>query len=365
MKIMTILGTRPELIRLSLILRRLDDLCDHVFVHTGQNHAPGLWGDFLAEFDLRQPDHDLKAEQGTLGERIGQILAGAERVLIHEKPDRLLILGDTNSALAAIMAKRQGVPVYHMEAGNRCHDDRVPEEVNRRIIDHSSDILLPYTEGSRRNLLAEGIPGHRIYVTGNPIGEVLDAMAEGIAAARPLAALGLAPDGYLLFSFHREENVDVPERLAALMAGVERLVTLGGRQAVVSVHPRTRARLEAAGMVGQDRPGIHLMPPFGFRDFVSLQKNAHCVLSDSGTVQEEGAILRVPTVTLRDVTERPETLDKGANILCGVEPEAMERAYRLATARAPDWPLPEEYERRNVADTVARLLLGAGPTRRR
>ncbi|WP_313387515.1 non-hydrolyzing UDP-N-acetylglucosamine 2-epimerase [Rhodospirillum rubrum] len=356
---MTILGTRPELIRLSLILPRLDAVCDHVFVYTGQNAHPSLWRNFLGEFSLRSEDHDLGASQGTLGERVGAILAGAERVIGLERPDRVLILGDTNSGLSAYVAKRLGIPVFHMEAGNRCHDDRVPEEVNRRVIDHCSDLLMPYTEHGRRNLLAEGIPGQRIVVTGNPIGEVLAAMAERIDAATALGALGLRPGAYLLFTFHRQENVDVPQRLMALMAGVRRVMAVSGLPAVVSVHPRTRAHLEASGLADQGRGDLMLMEPFGFCDFVALEKSARCVLSDSGTVQEEGAILGVPTVTLRDVTERPETLETGSNILCGVDPEAMERAFRLVTATPPNWPVPLDYTRMNVADTVVRLLIGA------
>jgi UDP-N-acetylglucosamine 2-epimerase (non-hydrolysing) len=357
MKVLTVLGTRPEIIRLSLVIEKLDRLCDHVLVHTGQNFDPRLSDVFFEELSVRAPDHYLGAAGATFGEQVGKILAGMETVLRAERPDRLLILGDTNSGLSALVAKRLGIPVFHMEAGNRCYDDRVPEETNRRVIDHSSDVLLPYTERSRDNLVREGVAAERVYVTGNPINEVLLRHEARIAGSAALRTLGLSPRGYLLVTMHRAENVDVEPRLLALTAALGALHRDYGVPVVCSLHPRTRSRLRDFG-IGEDAPGIHFVEPLGFFDFVALERDALCVLSDSGTVQEECCIFRVPNVTLRDVTERPETVECGSNILSGVEPASVAACVRAALARPPAWVPPREYLATNVSDVVVRLLLG-------
>ncbi len=354
MKVLTILGTRPEIIRLSRVVPKLDGLCEHVLVHTGQNYDSRLSDVFFEEMGVRAPDHRLEVASASFGEQIGRIIAGSERVLRDERPDRLLLLGDTNSSLSAIVAKRLGIPVFHMEAGNRAYDDRVPEEINRRVIDHSSDVLMPYTERSRANLLREGIAGERVYVTGNPIYEVLRAHEGAVAASDVLERLGLERGGYFLVTMHREENVDVEERLRALVDALLALRREYGRPVVCSVHPRTRKMIDSFGIDGGD---LVFSPPFGFFDFVALEREAFCVLSDSGTVQEECCILRVPNVTLRDVTERPETMEAGSNILSGVDEAAILRCVRTVLDARPSWTVPPEYLVEDVSSTVARILL--------
>ncbi len=356
MKILTLLGTRPEIIRLSLVIARLDALGDHVLVHTGQNYDPRLKDIFFEELGVREPDAHLGAT-GSFGEQVGTILAGCERLFAEHRPDRVLILGDTTSGLGAIVAKRMGIPVYHMEAGNRCYDDRVPEEVNRRIIDHSSDLLLPYTENSRRNLLAEGIPGSRILVTGNPIFEVIHAHEAAIAASRVLEELGLKAAGYFLVTLHRAENVDEKARLERFAEALVRVQREYGLPVIVSTHPRTQAKLQLFG-IGAANAEVRFLPPFGFFDFVALERQAACVLSDSGTVQEECCLFRVPNVTLRDVTERPETLECGSNLLSGSDPSRILACVRLALDSKRDWTPPAEYLRENVSETVVRILTG-------
>jgi UDP-N-acetylglucosamine 2-epimerase (non-hydrolysing) len=355
MKILTILGTRPEIIRLSEVIRLLDRHADHVLVHTGQNYDPRLSDQFFDELGVRAPDEQMGVRETGIGAQIGRILEHSERVLRHHRPDRLLILGDTNSGMSAIVARRLGIPVYHMEAGNRCYDDRVPEEVNRRVIDHSSSVLMPYTERSRQNLLAEGIDGRRIFVTGNPIKQVMDRHAAGVAASPILATLGLSAQRYFLVTAHRAENVDHEGRLRSLVAALARLHGTYHLPVVCSTHPRTQARLEALGLAAA---GVQFAPPFGFRDFLHLEQHAFCTLSDSGTVQEEACILGVPNVTIRDVTERPETIECGSNLLSGVEPDAILKAVALVTAAAPAWTPPAEYLQGHVAETVCRIVLG-------
>ncbi|QEM69764.1 UDP-N-acetylglucosamine 2-epimerase (non-hydrolyzing) [Geobacter sp. FeAm09] len=356
MKILTILGTRPEIIRLSRIVAKLDQLCDHVVVHTGQNYDVNLNDIFFQQLGVRAPDHYLGAK-GSFGEQLGTIVAGMERVFDREKPDRFLVLGDTNSSLGAIAAKRMGIPVYHMEAGNRCYDDRVPEEVNRRIIDHSSDILLPYTERSRQNLLREGIPGERIYVTGNPINEVINHYQPQIAQSRILEELGVAAGKYFLVTMHRAENVDIKERIESLTTTFARLQKEYGLPFIISTHPRTRARMEQFGM-DTANPLLRFMPPFGFFEFITLERNAFCVLSDSGTVQEECAIFGVPNVTIRDVTERPETLECGSNMLSGAEVESVMTCVKTVLSAACDWEAPKEYRAEQVSEVVTKIVLG-------
>jgi UDP-N-acetylglucosamine 2-epimerase (non-hydrolysing) len=356
MRIMTILGTRPEIIRLSRIIPRLDALCEHVLVHTGQNADPRLSDIFFDELDLRPPDHNFGVCGATFGEQIGQIIAASEHLLRAVRPSRLLLLGDTNSALSAIVAKRLGIPVFHLEAGNRCYDDRVPEEVNRRVIDHSSDLLLPYTWRARANLVREGIPEHRIHVVGNPIYEVLQHIAPAVERSDILTRLSLRPEGYFLVTLHRQENVDQAPRLRALLAALGQLHHDHGLPVVVSLHPRTRDRLARAGLDAPD--GVRLMPPFGLIDFVALERQARCVLSDSGTVQEECAIFGVPNVTLRDTTERPETLECGSGMLAGADPAAIQRCVRAVLDGPRAWQPPTEYTLPTVSDTVVRIVLG-------
>lgn len=359
MRVVTILGTRPEIIRLSRVIPVLDGQCDQVVVHTGQNFEPSLRDVFFAELGLRPPDHALDARGETPAALLAAILSGVEPVLEAVRPDRVLILGDTTSALSAIVARQLGIPVLHMEAGNRCYDDRVPEELNRRIVDHASSVLLPYTERSRDNLRREGIAAERIHVTGNPILEVLEHYGDRIDASDALDRLGLARGGFLLATLHRAENVDDPARLGSFLDAFERLHAELGLPIVWSIHPRTRSRLETSGRAMPR--GVRAVDPLGLFDFVRLERDARCVLTDSGTVQEECCIGRIPSVTLRDVTERPETLDVGSTVLTGADPAAIVAAVVAATATTSDWTPPPEYLARTVSATVARLVLGPMP----
>ena len=361
MKVMTVLGTRPEIIRLSLIIRMLDEYADHLLVHTGQNYDDRLNGLFFREMGVREPDYFLNVRGTGAGEQIGQILARIEPLLLEHRPDRLLILGDTNSGLSAIIARRLGIPVYHMEAGNRCFDFRVPEESNRRIIDHVSTVLMPYTNRSRENLLREGIAAASVYVTGNPIKEVIDHYAEPIRSSPVLAELGLSRGKYFLVTMHRAENVDVEERLRGLLQALIQLHSKYSYPVVCSLHPRTRARAEVFGL-DLAHAGIRFVEPFGFFDFVHLEQQAFCLLSDSGTVQEEACIFGVPNVTIRDVTERPETVECGSNVLAGCDPYTIVRLVQLVTERPASWTAPPEYLMGNVAETVCRIVLGYAGT---
>ena len=356
MKVITVLGTRPEIIRLSRVIEKVDKLGEHVLVHTGQNFDPNLNDIFFQQLGVRQPNYFLNAK-GPFGEQVGMILTKIEKIMLDEKPDKFLVLGDTNSALAAIIAKRLAIPVYHMEAGNRCYDDRVPEETNRRIIDHSSDILLPYTERSRQNLLREGIAGQRVFVTGNPILEVIQHYQKQIAASDVFSKLDIKANGYFLVTLHRAENVDIESRLLQFASALDQIQKKYKLPIIVSTHPRTRNRLESFGIT-VDNPLIQFMEPFGFFDFVSLEKNARCVLSDSGTVQEECCIFKVPNVTLRDVTERPETVECGSNILSGSDPTTIMRCLEVALSQSPSWTPPVEYLAENVSETIARIISG-------
>ncbi|MDA7512694.1 UDP-N-acetylglucosamine 2-epimerase (non-hydrolyzing) [Verrucomicrobia bacterium] len=356
MKIVTIFGTRPEIIRLSVIIPELDKHAEQILVHTGQNYDPNLSDVFLNELGIRKLDFHLGIRSSTFGEQAGEILTKTEELLIREKPDKLLILGDTNSGLAAIVASRLGIPVYHLEAGNRCYDNRVPEEVNRRIIDHSSDILLPYTQRSAANLVQEGIRRERIYVVGNPILEVIEHFMPKIEASQVLQRLGLKPQSYFLATMHRAENVDPPSRLKTLFEGLDNLSKKFGKPVILSAHPRTTDRLLKLGLeVNTNR--IRLEKPFGLFDFVHLEKSAAGVVTDSGTVQEEACIFGIPNVTIRDVTERPETIECGSNIIVGADPTLLTRSMELSLNSRGNWNAPPEYTMRNVASTVARVLL--------
>lgn len=354
---MTIFGTRPEIIRLSLVLKVLDQHCEHVTVHTGQNYDESLSDVFIRDLEIRTPDVHLGIVSKSFGEQVGQILSKTDKVLETHKPDRVLILGDTNTSLSAIAAARRQIPVFHMEAGNRCYDDRVPEEVNRRIIDHSSTVLLPYTERSKENLVREGIERDRIFVTGNPIKEVLDSFADSINASEILKTLGVKPFDYFLVTLHRAENVDIPERIAKIFYGLGEVAKKFSKNVLISVHPRTAERLEQNGLK-PDSTNIRLLKALPFFDFVKLEKNSLAVLTDSGTVQEECSIFGIPNITLRDVTERPETIECGSNILSGAETNSILSAVEIAIAQPAAWAPPREYLAENVSQTVSKILLG-------
>jgi UDP-N-acetylglucosamine 2-epimerase (non-hydrolysing) len=354
---MTIFGTRPEIIRLSLVMKLLDRYCEHITVHTGQNYHESLSDIFIRDLDVRTPDVHLGIRSSSFGDQIGQILSKIESLLDEYRPDKVLILGDTNSALSAIVAARKRIPVFHMEAGNRCYDDRVPEEVNRRIIDHSSSILLPYTNRSKENLVDEGIDRDRIFVTGNPIKEVLDHFALKIGTSTALSDLNVEPGGYFLATLHRAENVDLPERLKIIFNGFAGVAEKHSKPVLISVHPRTADKLLQYG-ISASEDAIKLIEPLGFFDFVALEKNAYAVMTDSGTVQEECCIFGKPNVTVRDVTERPETLEVGSNIISGADADSIALAVEVAVSASGQWTPPPEYLASNVAQTVAKIVLG-------
>lgn len=354
LKVMTVVGTRPEIIRLSATIKLLDRHTDHVLVHTGQNYDYELNEVFFDDLGLRKPDHFLEADTTSLGSALGSILTKTEAVLRIEAPDAFVILGDTNSCISAVIAKRLKVPVFHMEAGNRSFDENVPEETNRRLVDHVSDYNLVYTEHARRNLLAEGIHPSRILLTGSPMKEVLDQNLEQIAASDVLSRQQLTARGYFLVSLHREENVDNAKRLREVVGALQALQAAYDVPVLVSTHPRTRNRL--AELDDAAKEGIIFHPPFGFHDYIRLQQDALLVLSDSGTISEESSILKFPAVTLRDAIERPEALDASAIITSGIEPDAVLDAVRITLDRfgvGGRHPIPAEYE---VDDTSHRAL---------
>jgi UDP-N-acetylglucosamine 2-epimerase (non-hydrolysing) len=354
MKVVTWLGTRPEIIRLSRVIPLLDRSAEHIVVHTGQNYDENLSDVFFREMRVRQPDVHLGIEASSFGAQAAQVIEKSFDFFSRERPDRVVILGDTNSGLAAISAARLGIPVFHMEAGNRCFDDRVPEEINRRIIDNCSDVLMPYTHRSKENLLAEGFDRKQIAVTGNPIFEVLQFYRPQIDASDVLARLSVAPQSFFLATLHRAENVDGEERLRGFVTALDRVAETHGLPMLISLHPRTLDRLQHFGIdLGAN---IRVMKPLGFFDFVRLEIEAACVLSDSGTVQEECCIFGVPNVTLRDVTERAETIECGSNILTGGDGADIERAVGIALMKSP-WTPPAEYLVPNVSQTVAKIVM--------
>jgi len=354
---MTILGTRPELIRLSRIIEKMDATCTHILVHTGQNFDKNLSDIFFEDLTIRKPDYFLDVHGTTAGEQIAKILTRTEEVMEKERPDRILLLGDTNSSLSAIIAKRKGIPVFHMEAGNRCYDDRVPEEINRRIIDHASDILMPYTERSRANLIREGIPNERIYVTGNPILEVINFYQDQITQSNILNHLTLEKKKYFLVTMHRAENVDIRKRLVMLFESLKIIQEKYNMPVICSLHPRTKDKIKKFDLDIQNEK-IIMHEPFGFFDFLHLEQNAFCVLSDSGTVQEECCLYHIPNVTLRDVTERPETIECGSNIISGVKPDDIVRCVQSAVSGNAQWTVPAEYLEMQVSATVTKIVCG-------
>ncbi len=354
MKVVTWLGTRPEIIRLSRVIPLLDRSAEHVVVHTGQNYDENLSDVFFREMQVRQPDVHLGIEASSFGAQAAQVIEKSFDFFSRERPDRVVILGDTNSGLAAVSAARLGIPVFHMEAGNRCFDDRVPEEINRRIIDNCSDVLMPYTHRSKENLLAEGFERKRIAVTGNPIFEVLQFYRPQIDASDVMERLSVAPQSFFLATLHRAENVDGEERLRGFVTALDRVAEVHGLPMLISLHPRTLDRLQHFGIdLGTH---IRVMKPLGFFDFVRLEIEAACVLSDSGTVQEECCIFGVPNVTLRDVTERAETIECGSNILTGGDGAAIESAVAIALMKSP-WTPPAEYLVPNVSQTVVKIVM--------
>ena len=357
LKLMTILGTRPEIIRLSAVIRCADRYFDHILVHTGQNWDKRLNDIFFEELQLRKPDYYLNAVGAHLGETMGNIIARSYEVIQKERPGAVLVLGDTNSALSAISAKRLKVPIFHMEAGNRCWDWNVPEMINRKIVDHISDINLPYTEHSRRYLLSEGLDGKTIFVTGSPMREVLRDAANGINESRVLETLGLSPRKYLLLSAHREENIDNQENFFSLMNAVNRIAERYQMPVIYSMHPRSKKYIVQRGF--QFHPLVRSMEPFGFFDYNQLQKNSFFVLSDSGTLSEESAILGFPGVLLRTSTERPEVLDKGTVVIGGIRGEDVERAITLAVSMSENGEetvMAEDYADTNVSVKVIKLI---------
>jgi UDP-N-acetylglucosamine 2-epimerase (non-hydrolysing) len=361
---MTILGTRPEIIRLSRVMARLDTHVAHCIVHTGQNYDYSLNEVFFSDLGIRAPNHFLGSGGGTLGETLGKILIESERVILLEKPDAVLVLGDTNSAVSAIMARRMKVPVYHMEAGNRSFDRNVPEETNRKLVDHISDFNLVYTEHARRHLLAEGMQHRRIYLTGSPMREVLEHYREQIEASDVLARIGIEAGKYFIVSLHREENVDNSSRLRALLDTLNALAQRYDFPVIVSTHPRTRKRLDALQGVSRD-PRVQYMEPFGFHDYNHLQMKAFCAISDSGTIAEEASILGFPAITPRDAIERPEGLDVGCIIMTGLEQATILAAVDAATrmfaerqAKGVVHPAPADYAIINTSERVVSLILG-------
>ena len=357
LKLMTVLGTRPEIIRLSAVIKAADRYFDHILVHTGQNYDYTLNQVFFEELGLRAPDHYLNCAGGNLGETMGSIIDKSYQVMVSEQPDALLVLGDTNSALAAIPAKRLKIPIFHMEAGNRCWDWNVPEMVNRTIVDHISDINLPYTENSRRYLLSEGIDGKTIFVTGSPMQEVLSENLEKINNSDVLSRLGLEEKKFILLSAHREENIDNEEHFFSLMGAVNHVAERYQLPVIYSTHPRSKKMIEKRNF--QFHPLVRSLQPFGFFDYCKLQKSAYCVLSDSGTLSEESAMLGFAGVLIRTSTERPEALDAGTVLIGGVTGEDVERALDLAVAMADNGDfgdLPNDYREKKVSNRVIRII---------
>jgi len=361
LKVMTVVGTRPELIRLSRVIHRLDETVDHVLVHTGQNYDYSLNEVFFRDLGIREPDHMLGVDTSSLGAVLGGTLIAAERVMLEEKPDAVLVLGDTNSCIAAVMARRLRIPVYHMEAGNRCFDENVPEETNRKLVDHVADFNLVYTEHARRNLLAEGLHPRRIIKTGSPMREVLDAYRGEILESDVLERLGLTEGGYFLVSAHREENVDHPDRLRALLDCLVAVREAYALPVFVSTHPRTRKRLESLPEWAEPE-GITFSDPLGFHDYNRLQLSAACCLSDSGTIAEESTLLGFPAVTLRDSIERPEALDTGGIVMTGLDQAdvvaAVGVALRAGHNRDGVGPLtPHDYLIDNSSERAVNFIL--------
>ena len=361
LKVMTVVGTRPEIIRLSRVITRLDaePAMEHILVHTGQNYDYELNEIFFKDLELRTPDAFLKAAGATAAETIGQVIARMDPVLEQHRPDALLILGDTNSSLSAIPAKRRKIPVFHMEAGNRCFDERVPEEINRRIVDHIADINLPYSSIAREYLLREGVAPDRIIKTGSPLYEVLHHYMKKIEASTVLKQLHLRPKHFFLVSVHREENVDDKQPFDQFVQVLDGLVKEYGERIIVSTHPRTRNRLEQAKVSLPSQ--VEFLKPFAFTDYVRLQMNARVVLSDSGTITEESSILDIPAINVREAHERPEGMEESAALMTGLRWERIRQGIlMLETARGSKLPrrtIVQDYDVSNVSEKVVRIIL--------
>jgi UDP-N-acetylglucosamine 2-epimerase (non-hydrolysing) len=359
LKVMTIVGTRPEIIKLSRVISELDRYVDHVLVHSGQNYDYELNEIFFQQLQIRKPDHFLNAAGETAAHTIANVIAKSDDLLAAVKPDALLLLGDTNSCLAAISAKRRKVPIFHMEAGNRCFDQRVPEEINRKVIDHLSDINLTYSEHARRHLLAEGLRPETVIKTGSPMKEVLQHHMPQIMASSVLEMLDLEKESYFLVSAHREENLDDALNFADLIASLEAVAQEFEVPVIVSTHPRTHQRLEQSGSRLGAR--IRFLKPFGFLDYVKLELNARCVISDSGTITEESSILGFPAVTIRQAHERPEGMDEGTLIMCGLKPERVIEAVKTVVQQhsqsAPEHRVVPDYDTEDVSRKVVRIIL--------
>ena len=360
MKVITVVGTRPEIIRLSRIIPLLDKYCDHVLVHTGQNYDYELNEIFFKDLNIRKPDFFLGVKSRSLGRTIGKIIMEAEKILVKEKPDALLILGDTNSSLTGIIAKRLKIPLYHLEAGNRCFDFNVPEEINRRIIDHISDFNLVYTEHARRNLLQEGIHARKIYLTGSPLKEVLTYYRDKIDESKILTELSLEKRKFFLVSAHREENVDIKNNLVMIIKTLNKIAEHYNFPVIVSTHPRIKNRLKKVRNIKTSNK-ILFLKPFSFSDYAHLQMNAFCTLSDSGTISEESAILDFPAITIRNAMERPEAMDSGNIIMTGLDSNTILQSIKIAVESKKDLSkpsIPYEYTIENTSERVIKLILG-------
>ncbi len=361
LKVMTIVGTRPEIIRLSRTMALLDQHVNHIIVHTGQNYDYELNDIFWEELELRKPDYFLNVNTSSVGAAVGDIIRKSEEVLKKESPDALLVLGDTNSCLSAYIAKRLHIPIFHMEAGNRCFDENVPEETNRRIIDHIADFNLVYTEHARRHLLSEGLPHRRIYLSGSPMNEVLNYYKEKIGYSKALEKYNLKAKEYLLVSTHREENVDNSVNLRKILNLLNKLAEKYNLPVVVSTHPRTRKRIEGLSDYSINSL-IHFMQPFGFIDYIQLQKNSMCVISDSGTISEESAILSFPAISLRQSMERPEAQDSGTIILSGFDLDVVLQSINVIIKEFNEIPdyihIPDDYKITNTSWRILKLIIG-------
>jgi UDP-N-acetylglucosamine 2-epimerase len=359
LKVMTVVGTRPEIIRLSRVIDKLDRHCSHVLVHTGQNYDYELNEVFFSDLGIRKPDHFMNAAGANAAQTIGQVIIAADQVLEEHQPEALLILGDTNSSLAAIAAKRRKIPIFHMEAGNRCFDFRVPEEINRRIVDHTADINLTYSQIARNYLLREGLPPDQVICTGSPMREVLEHYRTGIEASDVLQRMSLKTGHYFVVSSHREENVDAPERLAKVFGILNALAERYGEPVIVSTHPRTRKRAEVSGLTAH--PLVQFCKPFGFLDYIKLQNDARAVVSDSGTITEESSILNFPAINMRDVHERPEGIEEAAVMFTGLSAERVMDALAVLETQTRGEQralrMVRDYEADNVSEKVLRIVL--------
>ncbi|MAF59729.1 UDP-N-acetylglucosamine 2-epimerase (non-hydrolyzing) [bacterium] len=361
LKIMTILGTRPEIIRLASVIKRLNKYCNHILVHTGQNYDYELHKVFFEDLGLRMPDIQLEVKSGTLHGQIANIIRETGKVLEEEKPDAVLVLGDTNSALSVINAKRLKIPIFHMEAGDRSFDENVPEELNRRIVDGISDVLMPYTEHSRRNLLREGIHPEKIFMTGSPIREVYMDMMDKFETSKILKELKLKKRKFFTASIHREENVDIPGGLKLMVKSYNALVDKYDFPVVVSTHPRTMKRLKEKGLLDKSNEKIIWHKPFGLIDYIWLQLNSFCVVSDSGTIHEDSSILDFPAIAIRKSTEKAESIESGHSVISGLDPDSVLRNVVIATEDHFDpkkSPMPFEYQPVNVSSKVVRIVVG-------